>query len=334
MARVPDPVLKVGHLSSWNTRCGISEYSRDLIDALRRRGDVEVSVFGSRNYGDRAVREFDDGEQAIFDVQIWHPQGRSDFDAQPILDADLDVLHVQYSNAFYRRRDFVELLERFDGVVALTYHDNSGARVTFPWQLTDVRFTHREDVGFGDRVVIPLGIDVHTPVVKTFGLGHSRGDLIAEVCARNGWDFQSSFGDRRWLEADELHAWLRDCDAIVLWYDDDKTAGASAAAANALATRRPVFVNDTKWVSDHPDRTHKLVKVSSLDELAREMHAVLDDPYVEARSWDRVAQTTVEHYRAALAARTDGVKRHAPARARAYAAMDLRPVNRLLRRGF
>ncbi len=327
-------MLKVGHLSSWNTRCGIAEYSRYLVEALRRRGDVEVTVFGSRNYGDRVVREFDDDEQAIFDVQIWHPQGRSDFDARPILDADLDVLHIQYSNAFYRRRDLVELLRRFDGAVALTYHDNSGARATFPWQLTDVRFTHRADVGRGEAVLIPIGVDVRPPVVKTFGLGKSRADLIAEVCARNGWAFESSFADDRWLEADDLHAWLRDCDAIVLWYHDDRTAGASAAAALALSTRRPLFVNDTHWVADHPDRTHRLRKVATLDELERAMREVLVDDYIEQRSWDHVAETTVAEYRKALAARAAGKTRHTPVRAHAYAAMDLRPINRLLRRGF
>jgi hypothetical protein len=329
---VADPLLKVGHLSSWNTRCGIAEYSRYLVGALRRRGDVEVSVFGSRNYGERAVREYDDGEQAIFDIQIWHPEGRSEFDPEPILDAGLDVLHVQYSNAFYERRAFVDLLERFDGVVALTFHDNSGAQKTFPWQLADVRFTHRENVGVGERIVIAMGIDVQRPVVKTFGMGKSRADLIGEVCARNDWDFQASFGGERWLESDELHAWLRDCDAIVLWYPDDRTAGASAAAANALATRRPVFVNDTKWVSDNPQRTHSLVKVQTVEELEREMRAVLVDPFIESRSWDRVADVTVAAYRDALVARTPGERRHAPARARAFAAMDLRPVNRLLRR--
>jgi hypothetical protein len=329
---VADPVLNVGHLSSWNTRCGIAEYSRYLIDALRRRGDVAVSVFGSRNYGDRAVREFDDGEQAIFDIQIWHPQRRSDFDIQPILDADLDVLHVQYSNAFYRRREFVELLERFDGVVALTYHDNSGAKATFPWQLADVRFTHREDVGFGERVLIPHGVYSKPPVVKTFGMGKSRADLIGEVCARHGWELQTSYADQRWLEADELHAWLRDCDAIVLWYPDDRTAGASGAASLAIGTRRPVFVNDTHWVADHPDRMHNLVKVQTIEELEREMRAVLDNDYLAARSWDTVAETTVAEYRKALAARTPGAQRAVPTRARAFAAMDLRPVNRVLRR--
>ena len=56
-------------------------------------------------------------------------------------------------------------------------------------------------------------------MIKTFGLGKARIDVIAEICERNGWRFEKSFGEKRWLEYDELYRWLRDCDAIVLWYD-------------------------------------------------------------------------------------------------------------------
>jgi hypothetical protein len=340
---VPDPVLKVGLLSTWNTRCGIAEYSRHLVDALRRRGDVAVTVFGSRNYGDRAIRPFEDDEVACFDVQLWHPEERFDFDAQPVLDADLDVLHIQYANLFYRRRDLVELMRRFDGVIALTYHDKTVSRAAFPHQMADVLFTHREDVGLGERILIPQGIDLRAPVVKTFGLGKSRDDLIAPICERNGWLLQTSFGDDRWLEAEELFQWLRDSDAIVLWYDDDPSVGESAAAALAIGTRRPVFVNDTQWFAKLPERTATLRKVATLDELERELRALLVDEYAQQRSWDLVAQTTVDAYRAALAARDahgahgTGAGHRAPVRAAAYAAMDQKPLirikNRALRRG-
>lgn len=334
---MPDPVLKVGHLSTWNTRCGIAEYSRYLVEALRRRGDLEVSVFGSRNYGDRAVREFEPDEVACFDVQLWHPDEAFDFDPEPILRADLDVLHIQYANLFYRRRDLVDLMRRFDGVLALTYHDRTVSRLAFPHQMADVLFTHREDVGLGERILIPQGIDLRAPVVKTFGLGKSRDDLIGEVCERNGWRLETSFGEQRWLEAEELFQWLRDSDAIVLWYDDDRSVGASAAAPLAIGTRRPVFVNDTQWFHDLPRRTATLRKVSTLEELEQEMRAVLVDDYAQQRSWDVVADITVQAYRAALAARAGGRGHRTPVRARAYTAMDQKPLirikNRALKRG-
>jgi hypothetical protein len=336
---VPDPVLKVGLLSTWNTRCGISEYTRHLVEAMRRRDDVAVTVFGSRNHGDRAVREFDDGEVAVFDVQLWNPDHDFEFDAAPILAAGLDVLHIQYANLFYRRRDLVELMERFDGVIALTYHDKTVSRIAFPHQMADVLFTHRDDVGLGERILIPQGIDLRAPVIKTFGLGKSRDDLIAPICEGNGWRLETSFGEDRWLEAEELFAWLRDSDAIVLWYDDDPQVGESAAAALAVGTRRPVFVNETQWFANLPQRTATLRKVATLDELERELRELLVDDYAQQRSWDVVAQTTIDAYRAALIARgADGAGggHRAPVRARAYTAMDQKPLirikNRALRR--
>ena len=130
--------MKVGLLSSWNTRCGIAEYSRYLAGALRRRGDVELTVFGSRNVGDRAVRPFDDGEIAAFDVQIWNPDRAFGLDVDTILEAGLYVLHIQYSNLFYNRRRLLELMRRFDGVLALTYHDKVVGANTFPADLPDL----------------------------------------------------------------------------------------------------------------------------------------------------------------------------------------------------
>src|SRR6188472_549506 len=163
--------MRVGLLSSWNTRCGIAEYSRYLAQALRRRGDVDLTVFGSRNVGDRAVRAYEEGEHAVFDVQIWNPDREFELDVDAILAAGLDVLHIQYSNLFYNRRRLLELMRRFDGVVALTFHDKIVGKNTFPAALPDLLYAHREDVGIGARRLIPQGIAVHSPVIKTFGLG-------------------------------------------------------------------------------------------------------------------------------------------------------------------
>ena len=170
------------------------------------------------------------------------------------------------------------------------------------------------------------------PVVKTFGLGKSRDDIIEEVCERNGWRLETSYGEQKWLESEELYRWLRDCDAIVLWYDEDLTSGGSAAAPLAIATRRPVFVNDTEWFRDLPERTATVHKVSDVEELEREMRAVLDDPYAAERSWDLVAQTLVTDYRKALAARAEGAGRRMPLRARGFAAMDDKPLIKIKRR--
>lgn len=327
------PALRVGLLSSWNTRCGIAEYSRNLATALRRRGDVEVSVFGSRNYAERAVRDYEEWATPVFDVQLWHPEDRYSFDIDPILEADLDVLHIQYSNLFYKRPRLIELMRHFEGVLAVTYHDKHVPRLTFPWRMPDLLYAHREDVGIGDRALIPQGIDIRRPVVKTFGLGKSRDDLIAPICERNAWTLKTQFGEQRWMEADELWAWLRDSDAIVLWYDEDKTSGGSAGAPLAIGTRRPVFVNDTEWFSDIPERTATLRKVHTLDELEALLTEQFHDDYGRPRSWDRVAAKLASDYAEAHAVRHGRrAGRRAPLRARVFALMDLKPAIRRRRR--
>jgi hypothetical protein len=331
-SRSEHPILRIGLLSTWNTRCGIAEYTRHLAGALQRQDDVEVTVFGSRNFGERAIAPYEDGAIPVFDVQVWHPEHGFDLDVETILASGVDVLHVQYSNLFYDRGRLVELLRRFPGVTALTYHDKGGA-LGFPHALPDLLYAHRPDVGVGPRRYIPQGIDQRRPVVKTFGLGRSRLDIIAGVCDRNGWDFRHSFGENRWLESEELFAWLRDCDAIVLWYDEDLRSGGSAGAPLAIGTRRPVFVNDTEWFRDLPERTANLRKLHTPGELEVALRELFADPYAEARTWDRVAATLLADFREALERRRPhGSTPLGGLRDRAFVMLDHKPVRRVLRR--
>ena len=294
--------MRVGLLTTWNTRCGIAEYSRALAEALGRLPDVDVTVFGSRNHGDRAVRTYETWAEPVFEVQAWSPRMDYDLDVNAVLAHDLDVLHIQYSNLFFHRASLIRLMRSFPGVVALTFHDKVVSRHTFPAGLADLLYAHREDVGFGRRRLIPQGVDVRPPLIKTFGLGKSRDDLVGAICERHGWRLEASYGERRWLEPDELYRWLRDCDAIVLWYDEDLTSGSSAAAPMALSTRRPVFVNDTEWFRDIPERADSLRKVRDLEELERSLAALFADDYVAGRGWTDVAATLTADYRGALEA--------------------------------
>lgn len=326
--------MRVGFVTSWNTRCGIAEYSRSLVGALQRRGDVDLTVFGSRNVGDRAVREYEEYAKPVFDVQRWSPDHSFRFDVEDILAHDLDVLHIQYSTVFYNRRRLIELIRQFPGVLALTYHDKV-VSPAFPHGLVDLLYAHREDVGIGPRRLIPQGIDMRPPVIKTFGLGRSQDDVIQEICNRNCWIFEKSYGEDRWLEHEELYTWLRDCDAIVLWYHEDPTSGGSAAAPLAISTRRPVFVNDTEWFRDLPAQTATLRKVRDTDELEVRLRELFVDPYAEQRSWDIVAQTLVDDYRAALHRRNGGrptAARRPTLRARLFAFLDPKPLIKMIAR--
>lgn len=310
--------MRVGLLTSWRTQCGIAEYSSHLARALTRVG-AEVYVLGSMNddtngrhlpadhsWGLAALREL-----PVFDVQAWRVDRQHRLLVDPILAQDLDVLHVQYEVLLYHREKLRELLARFEGVKAVTWHDNC-IPPDVPTNF-DVAFRHREDTGpFG--TVIPFGIEQVPPVVKTFGLGRSRADVIAEICERNGWRFEQSFGDQRWLSQSELHEWLREADVIVLWYPPNAGAGSSQAARTALATRRPLIVNTVEWFADLPwgpgataqDIIHAPDRPEELENALRYVLHRQAEPYIEASSWDRVANLHLSAYTAALCEKPGG----------------------------
>jgi hypothetical protein len=325
--------LRIGVLSSWNARCGIAEYTRSLVDALRRQDDVQVTVFGSRNYGERATKPFEEWAVPVFDVQVWHPESRFGLDVEAVLEHELDVLLIEFSTLFYDHGRLVELLRRFPGVRAVAYHDKEGL-LAFPCELVDLIYTHRADVGGGSRrVMLHVGIDLRPPVVKTFGLGKSRLDVIGAICERNGWDFQHSFGSDRWLDSEELFAWLRDCDAIVLWYNDKLGSGGSAAAPFAIGTRRPVFVNDTNAFVELPERTANLRKLRTADELEAELRELFANDYAEERTWDGVATTLIADFREAVAFRQPrATPSHRGLRETAFVTLDHKPLRGIVRR--
>lgn len=293
--------LKIGMLTTWNTRCGISEYSRHLVGALRRRDDVSVQVFGSKNYDEYKIAEDEDYVCPTFGVLPWNKYGDHSFDVQNVLDADLDILHVQYEVLLYNQEGFNTLLKELTAckvTKAITYHDNC-IPPGFPYYAFDLSYTHREDVGVGEGFVLPMGIEDHKPVVKTFGLGRSRHDIIGEICERNSWTFEYSFGEHEWLSQEDLHRWLRDSDLIVLYYDDTPAAGSSQAIRTAIATRRPVICNDVTWFKDvvsYPQVT----KVRTKEDLEQSMHNVLDNLEIHLHSWDKIANMLVEDYRSCL----------------------------------
>lgn len=316
--------MKVGLLTTWNTQCGIAEYSRALVEAYQRRPEIELTVLGSRNYDERSTGEHEDYVLPSFDVEAWNRHGHNELDVEAILALGLDVLHVQYEHVLYNQARLNELLRRFEGVKIATWHDNFLPE-GFEWQRFDEAYTHREGVGAGQATVIAHLIRKVPPLVRTFGMGRTRQEVIATICARNGWVFESlassedPLGGQAWMPWRELHDWLRGADAIVLWYDDDPVAGSSGAARTAIATRRPVIVNDTTWFRELPQQSGAFYKVAddpaALESTLREI--LRPDTMIERFSSDAIVDRYISGYEAAIAKRAAEPEPEPPRRARA-----------------
>jgi hypothetical protein len=292
--------IKLGLLTTWNTRCGIAEYSRYIVEQMQKRDDVDVTVLGSINYGDYKLREDEDFVVPVFEMALW-ANGRNDLLVDKILEQDLDVLHVQYQMLFYNPPLFEELLRRFPGRKVITYHDNDFPP-NFPADLFDFRYTHRLGVGMGECAEIAHGLENRPPVVKTFGRGRSRADIIGAICERNGWQFETFFGgtSKVWLETPDLYRWLRDSDAVALWYDEAERAGSSGAVRIAISTRRFVVCNSTTWFNEIPDSGANFVKVDTSDEFERALQKQLGNDFIDRDSWERIAERHVTDYRMLL----------------------------------
>jgi hypothetical protein len=93
-----------------------------------------------------------------------------------------------------------------------------------------------------------------------------------------------------------------------------------------------VFVNDTEWFRDLPERTANLRKLHTPEELELALREVLDDPYAEERTWNRVAETLLRDFRDAIALGPPPIPRRSDTvRGRVFVTLDHKPLRRVLR---
>jgi glycosyltransferase involved in cell wall biosynthesis len=81
--------VSVGYLSTWNARCGIATYTRNLIEGLPP-GAADVCTFGNAD----VLRLAPDGEEV---ARVW-VQGAGNYSrvVNEALERDVDVVHVQF----------------------------------------------------------------------------------------------------------------------------------------------------------------------------------------------------------------------------------------------
>jgi glycosyltransferase involved in cell wall biosynthesis len=281
---------------SWRQRCGVGEYSADLVRSL-----PGIEVVASE------------------------PTGR----------ADLRLVHVQHETSLLDDADLERYLDAADWPVTVTEHsvgtESRGweSKASALVALTAEGVNRLAQRAPGRRVLrMDMGCPTWFPprkhqrgrVIGAFGfLEAHKGffGLLAAVRELEGVSLElhsypkwSAIADRfaadcsgldvswhrQYLPVDEIARRLAaTCDVVVFWYDEVPTAAASAAVRVALASGVPVLTSRTTWFADVADVTYQpadlvegLERLLDDSELRAELVARARD-YCHAHAWPRVA---------------------------------------------
>ena len=114
--------LKVDLVTSWNTKCGIAEFTRFYVEAIRQR--VDFAIFPP--IADQLIRK----DEPFVRERVWQYHQQPDALASALLRSDASVVHIQYTEGFFRTEDLTYLLERLNGSkqVLITCHNCSWLR--------------------------------------------------------------------------------------------------------------------------------------------------------------------------------------------------------------
>lgn len=108
-ARHDSRTMRVTHLSTFNSRCGIAEYSSLLIDGLP--GNISSTVIADR--GSQPINV--DVEEDI--VRLWDQVRHQDVEplATALQLSNADIVHLQYNYGFFSMEDLSELIHKLNG---------------------------------------------------------------------------------------------------------------------------------------------------------------------------------------------------------------------------
>ena len=299
--------MKIGMMTTWGVSCGIYEYTRNLSHSLAWFVDVDsVKLFTNKltsGYSNAS------GLIKIVEDSFGSPFFGSEtayINMEKILENvdDLDVFHVQYQVSLYRDDNMTNLIREIKnrGIkTVVTLHDSS-RHPGFDVGMFDHIIIHKPDILkeshlIDKTIILPFPIPYTQPSVFSFGMGRNNYKLIQSVCddLMINFDYHDA-KEMGWAQEDQLFHDMYMADAIVLWYSDVATKGSSSAARMALASYRPVIVNDIPWFSDLPNY-NRLYKVRSAEELENVLCSIFEHDRLHEASYDRVAGYILKVYR-------------------------------------
>lgn len=272
--------MRIGVVSSWNERCGISEYTKNLVSGLLGCG-IEVKV--AANYPKDQVEPDEPFVKRFFHCPFLTKLLSADVVEMVDYLSDCDVIHIQFETSLYHPDWFPKFLVALKIIhkkVVFTMH-SSGMWNGFPVGLINWFITH-EAMWCGGSV-IPMGVKFSEDVepdyksIVSFGLGRNMDDMVKNAIEGTDITFRTTYGHHNWLNANDLVAEIKKSWIISLLYPSVGTTNVSSSAViQAMGCNRPILITNTSWFK-HVINYPNLYICESLESL-KENIKYLTDP--------------------------------------------------------
>jgi hypothetical protein len=241
---------KIGFVTSWNEKCGVSEYSKTIVNGLIAIG-CEVKV--AANYPKDQVEPDADYVKRFFHTPFMTQQSGADIQGMVEYLSTCDLIHVQFETNLYSPDWFVQFikqLKNYRKTVIFTMH-SSGIWQPFPVKLVDWFLSHTKMWCTNELVNFP--VEFSNPcaspsnVIKSFGLGRNNSDHVKEAIKGLNTSYETCYGTDKWRTKQEISDQISDSAGIALIYHPIGATVSSSAAAFALGTDRPLLITNTGW---------------------------------------------------------------------------------------
>lgn len=296
--------MNIVMLTTWNSNCGIAEYSRNLVKEFLEMKEVHNVLLLTNKPADTLDIHPRRMVVPVFGVHWWGENPRfyqnEAWDAMCMFEAKhgpIDVLFVQYQSSLYEPEGFNLFLKGVKCPVIMLQHDSSKNDKHDFSRISKI-MAHNDELSHDYFIQFPT---VEKPAsVFSFGMGRNDYNFIKMVCDSIGLQFNSHDSRKDgWLSEDELFDRMKDADAIVLWYNDVPIKGQSAALRTAIASHRPVIVNDIDWFKDAPFSVvkvpfHRRTDKDKAVSLAIALTRALNLGYIKSHSYRKCAERYLE----------------------------------------
>jgi glycosyltransferase involved in cell wall biosynthesis len=270
--------MKIGIFSTYNVKCGIGMYTKQIADGLHKQGHEVIIYCNFPTNSDQDVK-YEDSPHKI--IPCWEWFGRTEkelIDIRAIntslIVEGVDVVHIQYESFLWHERYFRELKNTIP--VIMTLHSTCiSPHHQYILDKSSFFIVHESNFPFAFRNVVHIPSPVleftfedrefNSKEVSLFSFGLSRNDDdfctgAVRKCKELGLDniqYKTAYGDKGgWLSDTELNRRIASSRYISLIYPHTSANVSSSAVCRALGSGSVVFTSDTNWFNHVKNHVH------------------------------------------------------------------------------